>query len=230
MGLPLGNQVQVAAGVSNVSKMTRKKLINLAAACMAGGQFKPLIDPDQLSQRDLRLIAKAEYLIKHRNQGRNALPPNWPNLVDTITAEDLNSRFSFYELYKNDLFTDQPLFIFKRKDVPQREIYLNNLKNQISNLLEYPMFLRYLYSFSLVENDPELEFKDTELEKISGYARIHENLYMAELLQIIREVLSAHYFCSQCLQTFENASLIIPHCTKKHKSFISEENEGMGLS
>lgn len=224
MGLPLGNQAHVAAGVSTLSKMTRKKIINLAAGSMGGGQFRPLIDSYQLSRRDLRLIAQAEYLIKQRNQGRNALPPNWPNLVDTISVEDLNSRFTFYELYENDLFTEQPLFIFKAVDEPQREIYLKNLKNQISNLLEFPMFLRFLYKFSLVENDPELEFKDSELEKISGYSRIHENLYMTELLQIIREVLSAQYFCSQCLQTFENASFIIPHCTKKHKSFISEEN------
>ena len=81
MGLPLRNPTHVAAGVANVSRLVRKKILNLAAASMGGGQFRPLIDSDQLSQRDLRLIAQAEYLIKHRNDGRNALPPNWPTLV-----------------------------------------------------------------------------------------------------------------------------------------------------
>ena len=225
MSLPLGDRAHVAAGATNQSKLVRKRILNLAAGCMGGGQFRPLICSDQLSQRDLRLIAQVEYLIKHRNEGRNALPPNWPNLVEyTISAEDLNRRFSFYEVYQNDLFTEQPEFIIKAKDEPQREFYLENLDKQISILLEYPMFLRFLYKFSLVENDLELADKDAELEKISGYSRIHESLYMAELLQIIREVLSAQYFCTQCLQTFSKPSLIIPHCTSKHKSFISEEN------
>ena len=225
MGLPLGNPAQVVAGVANISKMVRKKLISLAAGCIGGGQFRPLIDPDQLSQRDLRLIAQAEYLIKHRNDGRNALPPNWSTIVEyTISAEHLNQRYNFYELYENDLFTEEQKVIYKATDVPQRETYILNLQKQISTLLEYPFFLRFLYKFSLVENDPDLAEKDSELEKISGYSRVHENLYMAELLQIIREVLSAQYFCSQCLQTFTKASQIIPHCTSRHRSLISEEN------
>lgn len=225
MGLPLGNRARVVAGVANTSKMVRKKIISLAAGCMGGGQFRPLINSDQLSQRDLRLIAQAEYLIKHRNDGRNALPQNWPTLVEyTISAEHLNERYSFYDLYENDLFTEEQTFLFKAKDDPQRETYLQNLQNQISALLEYPFFLMFLYKFSLVENDPDLDEKDSELEKISGYSRVHENLYMAELLQIIREVLSATYFCAQCLQTFSNASQIIPHCTNRHRSLISEEN------
>ena len=225
MGLPLGNPAQVVAGVANVSKMVRKKIINLAAGCMGGGQFRPLIDPEQLSRRDLRLIAEAEFIIKNRNDGRNALPPNWPTLVEyTITAEQLNERYSFYDLYENDLFTKEQDFLFKATDVPQREFYLQNLEKQISALLEYPFFLKYLYKFSLVENDPDLTEKDSELEKISGYSRVYENLYMSELLQIIREVLSAPYFCAQCLQTFTKASQIIPHCTNRHRSLISEEN------
>ena len=225
MGLPLRNPTQVVAGVSNVSRLVRKKILNLAAVCMGGGQFRPLIGPDQLSQRDLRLIAQAEFIIKNRNDGRNALPPNWPTLVEyTIDAEQLNRRYSFYELYENDLFVEEQQLIFKALDVPQRETYLKNLTHQISNLLEYPFLLRFLYKFSLVENDPELHDKDSELEKISGYSRVHENLYMSELLQIIREVLSANYFCSQCLQTFTKPNQIIPHCTNRHRSLISEEN------
>ena len=100
---------RAAAGVKNLHKMTSQKIVNLAASCMGGGLFQPLFDPTELSERDLRLINQAQFLIIHQNTSRERLSRNWADQINyDLTREDLINRLNFFNIYTHDGFTREP--------------------------------------------------------------------------------------------------------------------------
>merc|ERR1711868_50301 len=76
--------------------MASQKIVNLAASCFGGGLFQPLFDPNELSDRDLRLINQAQFLIIHQNTSRERLSRNWAdeinyNLTSFVSNEEIEA-------------------------------------------------------------------------------------------------------------------------------------------
>ena len=215
---------RVLPGVQNVSSMTKKKLLDVATSTFCGGKLRPLSNPSDFSDRQIKTLEQIEYLVKNRNNG-SFLRSNWPDLVEiSITREELAARPTFYKLYSSENFVRQPEFIFEAKNSALREIFLKKIDDQFSILLQWSFFHRFLYKLSIIDADEEVENKDTELERISGFSRVHEDIFMPEILEQIKQVLKANFFCSECVQKFDKLDQILPHFQRYHRSFISNES------
>ena len=216
--------IRAAAGVKNLHKMTCKKIINLAASCFGGGLFQPLFDPSILSDRELRMIEQVQFLVTHQNTGRGRLSRNWADEINyCLTRENLVNRLNFFDKYFHEAFTSEPDFIFEAKNTPLRETFIKKMNFQISELLENSFFLHFLYKFSLSDNAENILEKDKKLEEIHGFSAPYEDIYMASLLENIRNCLSSTYFCGLCLKSFKKSEEILPHMSAFHKSFVSNE-------
>ena len=217
---------RAAAGVKNLHKMASKKIVNLAASCFGGGFFQPLFDPTELSERDLRLINQAQFLIIHQNTSRERLSRNWADQINyDLTREDLINRLNFFNIYTHDGFTrePEPKFIFEARNIPQRDIFIEKMNYQISELLENSFFMRFLYKFTNLDNAENINEKDRKLEEINNICNPYEDIYMANLLESIRNCLSSTFFCGLCLKSFKKSEEILPHMNAYHRSYVSNE-------
>ena len=215
---------RVLPGVQNVSSMTKKKLLDVATSSFCGGKFRPLSTPSDFSDRQIKTLAQIEYLVQNRNND-SFLRSNWSDLVEiSITREELAARPTLYKLFSSENFVRQPEFIFEAKNSALREIFLKKIDDQFSILLQWSFFHRFLYKLSIIDADEDVESKDAELERVSGFSRVHEDIFMPETLEQIKQVLKANYFCSECVQKFEKLDQILPHFQRYHKSFISNES------
>ena len=210
--------------MKNLDTMTSQKILNLAASCFGGGRFQPLFDPSQLSDRELRMIAQAEFLVINQNTGRRRLSRNWANEIDyNLTRENLINRHNFFDKFSSENFTREPDFIFEAKNIPQRDIFIKNINFQISELLENRFFMHFLYKFSIRDNAENIDEKDRLLEEITGFSNPYEDIYMPKLLDSVRNCLTSTYFCGLCLKSFKKSEDILPHMSAFHKSFVSNE-------
>ena len=220
MELPVIRE-RVAPGVQNAILMIKKKLLDVAISSFCGGTFRPL--STEFSERQIKILRQIEFLIKLRNRGE-FLRPNWPELVEiSLTREELLRRPSFYELYTSDNFLNQPNFIYQAKESRLREIFLKKIDEQFSILLQWPFLHRFLYKISIVDTDENVQNKDLELERISGFSRVHEEIFIPEVLEQIRQVLKSQFFCAACVQKFDKLDQILPHFEKYHKTYVSNE-------
>ena len=189
MGIPVVRE-RVAPGVQNAILMIKQKLLDVGISSFCGGKFRPL--STDFSERQIKTLEQIEFLVKHRNR-EEFLRPNWPDLVEiSITREELLRRPTFYKLYSSENFVNQPNFIFQAKESSLREIFLKKIDDQFSNLLQWPFFHRFLYKMSIVDSDEDIQNKDLELERISGFSRVHQEIFLPEVLEQIRQVLK---FC-----------------------------------
>ena len=221
MEVPIARQ-RVAPGVQNAIKMVKQKLLDVGISSFCGGKFRPI--STDFSERRIKNLEQIEYLVKQRNRGE-FIRPNWPDLVEiSITREELLRRPTLYQLYTSENFLNQPNFIYEAKESPLREIFLKKIDDQFSILLQWPFLHRFLYKMSIVDTDEDVQNKDSELERISGFSRVHEEFFIPEVLEQIRQVMKSQFFCSACVQKFDKMDQILPHFERYHRTYISNES------
>ena len=217
MGLE-ANGRQNAPGITTAEKMFYQRLMNLAGHLMFNGKFKPLLS--NFSTRELTILAQAETLIRILNRPES-IPEDWKDQVQVVSEIRLQMLRSPFELVTDEIFTRTPAFILRWKNIPQKSVFLANLKNQIQVLEKSRFFMRFLYKLTIADTEFNVEEVDESLESTGQRMDLHHDIFVPARLQKVKRALIKEMFCVTCAQGFQDMEGVISHVAKSHKDLIS---------